>query len=85
MLHGELGEAPDAGWARVVQWSPEDTMTAVKEAARVLVEQLPENATWDDLLYAVEFRLAVERGRAEAREGRSVSNDEVRASYGLKG
>ncbi len=60
-------------------------MTAMrKEEAKALVDQLPDDATWEDLVYAIEFRRAVESGRDDAREGRTLSVAEVRQSLGLK-
>jgi hypothetical protein len=44
----------------------------------------PENASWDDLMYEVYVRQAVERGIADADAGRVVSHDEAMARLGLK-
>ena len=45
-------------------------MSTVKEEAADLVEQLPDNATWDDLMYRVYVhqKLATGRRRATVRE-----------------
>lgn len=45
-------------------------MSTVKEEAAQLVEQLPENATWDDLMYRiyVHQKLATAKSPATARE-----------------
>ena len=37
--------------------------TNIKQEAHRLVEKLPENATWDDLMYEIYVRQAVEAGR----------------------
>lgn len=58
-------------------------VASVKEDARRLVEQLPDDATWDDLLYQVYVRRSVEAGLADARSGRLVPTDEVRRRLGL--
>jgi len=44
------------------------------DAAR-LVEQLPADASLDDLAYGVYVRQAIEQGIAEAESGRLVDND----------
>lgn len=44
------------------------------DAAR-LVEQLPADASWDDLAYEVYVRQAVEQGIADAESGRLVDHD----------
>lgn len=37
-------------------------MQAVKESARQVVEGLPEQCTWDDLLYALYVRQKIDQG-----------------------
>ncbi len=54
-----------------------------KEEAHKLVDRLPENATWDDLMHEIYVREAIERGLADSRSGRTKSVQEVRAKYGL--
>lgn len=58
--------------------------TGIKREAQRLVEKLPESASWDDLMYEVYVRQAVERGIADADAGRVVSHDEAIARLGLK-
>jgi hypothetical protein len=58
--------------------------TPLKEEAKALIDQLPDDATWDDLAYVVEFRRAVERGTSDSRAGRVHTVEEVRRSLGLK-
>jgi hypothetical protein len=55
----------------------------VKEEARRLVEHLPDDATWDDLLYEIYVRQSVEVGLEDCRQGRLVSVAEVRRQLGL--
>ena len=55
----------------------------VKNEAKRLVEELPENATWDDLLYKIYVRQAIEAGLRDSEAGRTVSVEEVRARFGL--
>jgi hypothetical protein len=57
--------------------------TTIKEEARLLVERLPEDATWEDLQYEIYFRQAVEAGLKDSREGRTVPLDEGRRRLGL--
>jgi len=58
-------------------------VASVKEDARRLVDQLPDDATWDDLMYQVYVRQSVEAGLADARAGRLVTTDELRRRLGL--
>ncbi len=57
--------------------------TDVKEQARRLVERLPENATWEDLMYEIYVRQAVEAGVADSEANRVESVAALRARFGL--
>lgn len=57
--------------------------TTIKPEARRLVEQLPDDATWDDLLYEVYVRQTIEAGLKECQEGRTLPVAEVRRRLGL--
>jgi hypothetical protein len=56
----------------------------IKQRAQELIEALPDDATWQDLLYAVELRADVEAGLAEAKVGRPTQVEELRRDYGLR-
>lgn len=55
----------------------------IKEQARQLVEALPDNSTWDDLMYRIYVRQAIEAGLADSDADRVVDVEEVRKKYGL--
>jgi predicted transcriptional regulator len=55
----------------------------VKEEARKMVESLADNATWDDLMYQIYVRQAIEQGIRDANEGRLTETAQVRAEFGL--
>jgi predicted transcriptional regulator len=59
------------------------SLTNVKQEARRLVDNLPENATWDDLMYEIYVRQAIETGLADSEAGRTLDVKEVRAKFGL--
>ena len=56
---------------------------SVKEQAYRLVESLPESATWEDLMYRIYVRQAIEAGLQDSDEGRTVDVKEVRKRFGL--
>jgi len=58
--------------------------TKVKDEARHLVEDLPDDASWDDLMYKIYVRQAIEAGLQDIEAGRTVDVKDVRARYGLK-
>ncbi len=53
-------------------------MNIVKEEAKKLIDKLPDQATWDDIIYEfyVKKKLAVALKAAE--EGRVVSHDQAK-------
>ncbi len=56
----------------------------IKQDALLLVENLPEDATWDDLMYEIYVRQAVEAGLADSDADRVTDVVDVRAQFGLK-
>ena len=59
-------------------------MVGIKEEARRLVENLPENCTWEDLMEQIYVRKAIEAGLADVEAGRTVPHEEVRERFGLR-
>jgi len=58
----------------------EDT---VKTRARELIDQLPENATWDDVAYEIAVRRSIERGLVDLEAGRTYTSEALLESLGL--
>jgi predicted transcriptional regulator len=54
-----------------------------KQEAKRLVDMMPENATWDDLIHEIYVREVIERGLEDSNAGRTADVREVRAKYGL--
>ena len=55
----------------------------IKQQARKLVEDLPEDITWDDLVYEVITRREVEKGLADSQAGRTTPVDDVAKEFGI--
>ena len=55
----------------------------IKEEARRLVENLPEDVTWDDLMYQIYVRQTIEAGLADSEAGRVTDVEKVREEFGL--
>jgi hypothetical protein len=64
-------------------WEGMRSAASIKAEARRLVDQLPEDATWDDLMYQIYVRQAIEAGLQDSREGRTASVEEVRRQLAL--
>ena len=56
----------------------------VKEEALKILKGLPDQATWDDLMYTIYVRQAIEAGMRYSEAGKTLSVEEVRAKFGLK-
>jgi len=55
----------------------------IKQEAHKLVDQLPENATWDDVVYQIAVRRSIEVGLRESEAGKGVDTATVRKEFGL--
>jgi len=55
----------------------------IKDEARRLIEELPEEATWDELMYKIYVRQAIEAGVKDSKTGRTIDVKDVRAKFGL--
>lgn len=56
---------------------------SVKKAAARLVRELPESASWDDLMYQILVRQKIEAGLEDLREGRVHDHQRIRREFGL--
>ncbi len=53
-------------------------MNIVKKEARKLIDKLPDNATWDDIMYELYVKKKIAGGLKAAEEGRVVSHEEAK-------
>ncbi len=56
----------------------------IKEEARRLLDKLPEDLTWDDLMHEIYVRQSIEAGLKDAKAGRTNEVGDVRARFGLE-
>jgi len=56
---------------------------SVKTQAHRLVDNLPDSATWEDVMYRIYVRESVEAGIKDSDAGRTVDVKEVRQRFGL--
>jgi len=54
-----------------------------KDEAHRIIDQMPPNATWDDLMREIYVRETVERGLTDSKAGRTKDVKDIRAKYGL--
>ncbi len=55
----------------------------VKKDALKLVEELTDDATWDDLMYKIYVRQSIEAGIADSKAGKALDVNDVRRNFGL--
>jgi hypothetical protein len=62
-----------------------DTMEKVtlKAEALRLIDHLPEDCSWDDLMDAIYVQQAVESGLKDSEQGRVTAVEDVRKRFGL--
>ena len=56
----------------------------IKSEAKKMIDELPKDSTWDDLMHEVYIRQAIESGLQDSKAGRTVQVSEIRKKYGLK-
>ena len=54
-----------------------------KSRAMSLVRDLPQNSSWDDLMYRIYVRQKIEAGLADLRAGRVHSHESIRREFKL--
>lgn len=57
---------------------------SVKAEAEELVRSLPDEASWDDVMYEIYVRQKIEQGMRAAEDGRVIPHDEVRKRFALR-
>ena len=55
--------------------------STLRQHLHELADQLPADATWDDVIEEARFRKAVEAGLAAADRGAFATEDEVQAAF----
>lgn len=61
------------------------SLQSFKQRAHALIDELPDDADWKDLVYEVSILQDIEEGLRDSAAGRVVSNNDVRALFGLPG
>jgi hypothetical protein len=55
----------------------------IREEAMRLIERLPDDMTWEDLMYEIYVRQSIEAGLADSEAGRVKNVADVRSEFGL--
>ena len=54
-----------------------------KQQAHALIDKLPDNATWDNMMRELYEHRAIERGLTDSDADRVTDNKAIRTHYGL--
>ncbi len=54
-------------------------MSTPKQAARQILDHLPDQASWDDIMYELYVKEKIETGLADIESGRTIPHDQVKA------
>ena len=60
-----------------------ETAQEIKQTAHQLIDSLPDDATWETLLYTLQVRHDIEAGLEDAKANRVYSTAEARARLGV--
>ena len=56
-------------------------MATIKEEAQKLLNKLPDEATWDDLMYEIYVRKKIDAGIKAGDAGKLISHDQVKRRF----
>ena len=59
-----------------------NTMPVVKDEAIKMIENLPDNSSWDDIIYEMYVKKKVSLGLAAANSGEVISHEDVVKRFG---
>ena len=56
-------------------------MPVAKEEAKKLIEKIPDNATWDDIMYEFYVQKKIEASLEAAEAGKVATHEEVKKRF----
>ena len=54
-------------------------MNTPKQAARQLLDRLPDQVSWDNIMYELYVKEKIEDGLADIEAGRTISHEQVKS------
>ena len=62
------------------------TMSAqtLRQQVHSIADELPPEATWEDVMYQVEMHASIERGLAQVKAGNTISAEDLLVQQGSK-
>ena len=59
-------------------------MVMVKDEAKEIIDNLPEQATWDDIMYQFYVKTKIAASIKAAEEGNVISHEDVKKRFMMK-
>ncbi|MBD3419348.1 MAG: hypothetical protein GF398_04440 [Chitinivibrionales bacterium] len=56
-------------------------MSVVREEAKKLLDTLPDEASWDDIMYEIYVRNKIDKGVKAADTGQLVSHEDIKKRF----
>ena len=56
---------------------------SLKQTAHQLIDELPDDASWKDLIYELSVMQDIEEGLSDSETGHTIDNATVRKQFGL--
>lgn len=56
---------------------------SIRQKVHELADQLPPDATWDDVRHQIEFRASVERGLSQSEAGEGIPHEDILKEFGI--
>lgn len=57
--------------------------TTIRDKVTEVIKTLPDNASWDDVMYRIYVRQKIENGLKDVADGNTVTVSDVRKNFGL--
>nr|VFK57283.1 MAG: hypothetical protein BECKTC1821F_GA0114240_101633 [Candidatus Kentron sp. TC] len=54
-------------------------MQSAKQSTKAIIDDLPEQASQDDIMYELYVKQKIEEGLADIKAGRTISHEQVKA------
>ena len=56
-------------------------MSSIREEAKKIIDILPDEASWDDIMYEMYVRKKIDKGIKAADEGNLISHEDVKKRF----
>ena len=65
----------------LISFEGKSLMSTAKDEAIKIISKLPEEASWDEIMYKIYVTRKIEEGLKAADEGRTTSHDDVKEMF----